>query len=122
MYFCIVKWFCALFERKSAYGNSQILLVKINVYFSGFGLKCFECDNNINPACGVYFKSYQFMPPSECWGYVKCGLQRQQPLKDDKSQPYTGEYFSFYHMSRNLTSMSNIYHVLTSVEDTDGLS
>ena len=57
---------------------------------TGFGLKCFECDNKINPACGVYFKSYQFMPPSECWGYVKCGLQRQQPLKDDTQQPYSG--------------------------------
>ncbi|XP_052065491.1 uncharacterized protein LOC127705213 [Mytilus californianus] len=41
------------------------------------GLKCFNCENHVNPACGVYFKAYQFKA-DQCPGTdVKCALQRQ---------------------------------------------
>lgn len=60
------------------YCISWIVLVNFK---KSMQLKCFECDNTDNPACGVFFKSYQFNP-TECTGFVKCGLQRQQPLKE----------------------------------------
>lgn len=41
------------------------------------GLKCFNCENHVNPACGVYFKAYQFKA-DHCPGPdAKCALQRQ---------------------------------------------
>ncbi|XP_045176957.1 uncharacterized protein LOC123537340 [Mercenaria mercenaria] len=59
-------------------------LTWIIMLFQGFGecLKCFQCDNFMNPACGVNFKSYQY-PPEDCPGsQYKCGLQRQHPKGD----------------------------------------
>lgn len=48
----------------------------------GEGLKCFQCDNTMNPACGINFKAYQY-PPELCPGHgYKCGLQRQRPKGD----------------------------------------
>ena len=46
---------------------------------TAYSLRCYECDNKNNPACGVYFKSYQFQAPSCGSINVKCGLQRQLP-------------------------------------------
>ncbi|KAK3581485.1 hypothetical protein CHS0354_031818 [Potamilus streckersoni] len=46
----------------------------------GGSLKCYECDNGQNPACGVDFKSYQYEARVCTSSNVKCGLQRQLPL------------------------------------------
>ncbi|XP_061178824.1 uncharacterized protein LOC133187432 [Saccostrea echinata] len=44
-------------------------------------LKCYHCNNLENPACGMYFKPYQFTA-QPCSGEeedVKCALQRELP-------------------------------------------
>ena len=46
--------------------------------FPAFGLKCFNCENHVNPACGVYFKAYQFKADHCPGADFKCALQRQQ--------------------------------------------
>lgn len=42
-------------------------------------LKCFQCDNLKNPACGVDFKAYQYQAETCKDSRHKCGLQRQKP-------------------------------------------
>ena len=42
-------------------------------------LKCFECTNNDNPSCGMFFKAYQFKAQDCGHTDIKCGLQREPP-------------------------------------------
>ncbi|XP_069133840.1 uncharacterized protein [Argopecten irradians] len=53
-----------------------ILLVTVTVVSS---IRCYECENGVNPACGKYFKAYQFKAQKCGDGspYYKCALQRQ---------------------------------------------
>ncbi|XP_033752835.1 uncharacterized protein LOC117336430 [Pecten maximus] len=52
------------------------LLVSLTVVSS---IRCYECENGVNPACGKYFKAYQFKAKKCGDGspYFKCALQRQ---------------------------------------------
>ncbi|WAR03623.1 hypothetical protein MAR_010181 [Mya arenaria] len=52
--------------------------------FYGIGecLRCFVCDNEFNPACGVDFKPYQYEAQNCRGGASKCVLQRQQRIGD----------------------------------------
>ncbi|KAL4225580.1 hypothetical protein ACF0H5_016268 [Mactra antiquata] len=54
-----------------------VIMIMANCW-KGECIKCFQCDNVGNPACGESFKAYQF-PAENCPGSrYKCGLQRQK--------------------------------------------
>lgn len=65
-----------LIESQSQSRDENVYLTSFS--HSGLALKCYECDNSGNPACGEYFKAYQF-DARECPYPDKCGLQRQPP-------------------------------------------
>lgn len=50
-----------------------VLFITTTVY----SLKCFNCENRFNPACGIYFKPYQFKAHPCPGPDYKCALQRQ---------------------------------------------
>lgn len=55
----------------------RVFLLWFILITKGFALKCFNCENKVNPACGAYFKPYQFkVDPCPGEG-AKCALQRQ---------------------------------------------
>lgn len=58
------------------------LLIILHIVNTVTALKCFHCDNHLNPACGVYFKPYQFRAVYCPGPDYKCALQRQRK-KDD---------------------------------------
>ncbi|KAL5006768.1 hypothetical protein ScPMuIL_015574 [Solemya velum] len=60
---------------QNLYAVVQVFALSV---IGGLALKCYECDNSGNPACGEYFKAYQF-DARECPYPDKCGLQRQPP-------------------------------------------
>lgn len=50
--------------------------------FTATALKCFNCESHVNPACGAYFKAYQFKAENCDGTNFKCALQRQ-PARPD---------------------------------------
>ncbi|XP_060082652.1 uncharacterized protein LOC132561950 [Ylistrum balloti] len=60
----------------------HILRILLFLLFSSTvvsSIRCYECENGVNPACGKYFKAYQFKAKKCGDGspYYKCALQRQ---------------------------------------------
>ncbi|KAK3101115.1 hypothetical protein FSP39_001049 [Pinctada imbricata] len=64
--------------------------------FSAHSLKCFHCNTDDNPSCGIYFKPYQFKA-IECGDeQFKCGLQREPPKKGHYHTPTPEHYTNLY--------------------------
>lgn len=72
-------------------------------------LKCYHCNNLDNPACGMYFKPYQFTA-QPCSGHShnsKCVLQREPPKGRGH---WEGIIRSCYEMGTLLTNETNGCH------------
>ncbi|XP_052234176.1 uncharacterized protein LOC127846712 [Dreissena polymorpha] len=65
----------------------------------GEGLRCFICENKVNPACGPEFKSYQYKAHHCSAPVAKCGLQRQ---------PKIGEFIGIVRDCYTLGSMPQL--------------